>query len=100
MSAASYCTGCAELRSELARAKALLERAAPMVKATLADIEEADSEFYRDTGMLAPGKSYPLAMNGSHPSNDERRAAWNAWIGPRIDKLNDDIRAALAGDAK
>lgn len=42
---------------------------------TLADL------FHRDTGMLAPGKSYPLVS--PVPSDEERRDRWQEWLATR-----------------
>lgn len=46
--------------------------------------------FYRDTGMMAPGKDAPMGMGGC--STEERSAAYDAWIAGRVSKA----RAALA----
>jgi hypothetical protein len=44
---------------------------------------ERDAEaFHRETGMLAPGKDQPAAMNGS-PTDEERMDAWTAWLRER-----------------
>jgi PAS domain-containing protein len=51
-------------------------------------------EFYAETGFIAPGKSVPLAM---HPpwTEDERRAAWDAWVKAKRGALEARARAAL-----
>lgn len=40
--------------------------------------EAAAALFYRATGMMAPGKSYPLSV--PPPPDDERREAWDQWM--------------------
>ena len=57
------------------------------------------AEFYSDTGVIAPGKSVPLAMNPPW-TEDERRAAWDAWVKRRRDALENGCRAALAAADK
>ena len=42
-------------------------------------IDVTDRLFARRFGMLAPGKSYPLAM-GEGPPHEERRAKWSEWF--------------------
>ena len=37
--------------------------------------EEVAEEFYRKTGMMAPGKDQPAAMGG-HPTLEERQEAF------------------------
>ena len=44
-----------------------------------ADYEAFAEAFYRDTHMLAPGKSEPLNMGGLH-SREELQTAWDAWV--------------------
>jgi hypothetical protein len=43
-----------------------------------ARFEAAATLFYRATGMMAPGKSYPLSV--PPPPVDERREAWDQWM--------------------
>jgi len=43
-----------------------------------ARFEVAAELFYRATGMMAPGKSYPLECTPPH--TDERREAWEQWL--------------------
>ncbi len=54
--------------------------------------ENLAEEFYRDTMMIAPGKSVPEEM-----ARDEeaRGKAWNAWLKERRTKLLAEYRAAL-----
>lgn len=35
-------------------------------------------QFYRETGIMAPGKSAPLGMYC--PDEDERHRAWSEWL--------------------
>lgn len=51
-------------------------------KAPLERYEELAAAFHRETGMLAPGKDQPAAMNGS-PSLEERAERWRAWCAAR-----------------
>lgn len=44
--------------------------------------EELAAAFHRETGMLAPGKDQPAAMNGS-PSLEERAERWREWCAAR-----------------
>jgi len=41
--------------------------------------EQLAAEFYRDTGMMAPGKDVPAAM-GCIWSPRERFEKWNEWL--------------------
>ena len=47
--------------------------------------ERLAAEFYRDTGIMAPGKDQPAGMGGS-PSLEERCAAWDKWHEERQEK--------------
>jgi hypothetical protein len=58
--------------------KAPLERS-PEVASALERFERDAAAFHRDTGLLAPGKDQPAAMGG-HPTDEERMAAWTAWL--------------------
>jgi hypothetical protein len=40
--------------------------------------ENMAEQFYREAGMMAPGKSQPAAFMGT-PSIDERFEAWDNW---------------------
>jgi hypothetical protein len=61
--------------------KAPLERS-PEAASALERFEELAAAFHRDTGLLAPGKDQPAAMGG-HPTDEERMAAWTAWLRKR-----------------
>jgi hypothetical protein len=45
---------------------------------SLERFERIASAFYRETGLLAPGKDAPAA--GGQPDHEERRARFDAWI--------------------
>jgi hypothetical protein len=61
--------------------------------------ERVGEEFYRDTGMMRPGKSYP--MESYPPDDDVRRKTWDEWVKKKRDALEAKARAALrAGEAK
>jgi hypothetical protein len=54
---------------------------------------ERDAElFYRETGLMAPGKSMPLEMWNTQ-TEDERRAKWDAWCADRRRAFYADVRA-------
>lgn len=56
--------------------------------------ERVGQEFYEDTGMMRPGKSYPVEM---YPPDDEvRRSTWDAWVKKKRDALEAKARAAIA----
>lgn len=64
--------------------------------------ERLAAEFYRETGILAPGKDQPAAMGG-HLSDEEREKAWRMWIASRaalvidvMQALRDSLRASGA----
>ncbi len=57
--------------------------------------ERIASDFYRDTGFLRPGKSYPMDCQ---PDEKEQSAAWKAWVTEQNAKVDDAIRAALEDD--
>jgi len=42
------------------------------------DFEERAEAFYRDTGVMAPGKSVPVAMGGQW-TDEERHDKFDAW---------------------
>ncbi len=50
------------------------------------------SAFYADTHMLRPGKSQPMACNGT-PSDEERAEAWKKWSTENERLINCFIRA-------
>ncbi len=60
------------------------------------------AEFYRETGVIRPGKSVPLAMNPPW-TEEERRDRWDAWVKAKRDALEVRARRALSpsreGDA-
>lgn len=44
------------------------------------EFEALAAAFYRETGMMAPGKSMPLEMCGSQPDDDRRAERWRHWL--------------------
>lgn len=56
----------------------------PAVSDALERFERDAAAFHRETGMLAPGKDQPAAMNGS-PSDAERMDAWAEWLRKRAE---------------
>jgi hypothetical protein len=52
--------------------------------------------FYRDTGMLRPGKDQAAALGG-FPTDEARRDAWSEWVTRKNNELDAKIRAALKG---
>lgn len=57
--------------------------------------EEDAERFYRETGMLAPGKSVPLAMAGAW-DDDDRSTAWNAFCETLRNEALQTLESALA----
>ncbi len=41
--------------------------------------ERLAEEFYRETGIFAPGKSQPVEWGETHPEK-ERWDAWDKWV--------------------
>ena len=58
--------------------------------------EALAAEFYRDTGITAPGKDEAPGAGGL--DLEMRRAAWNQWIKNKADVAA--AKARLAGGAK
>jgi hypothetical protein len=54
--------------------------------------EKHAGAFYRETGMLAPGKSLPLEMSPS--DDDARRVAWEEWHAKRRTAFIELLRGA------
>ena len=55
--------------------------------------ENVAEEFYRDTGLMAPGKD---DAGFSSMTYEERRAEWDKWMDARIARQREQIGAALA----
>ena len=55
--------------------------------------ERMAEQFYRDTGVVAPGKDIPAVMDLSESSDDNRREAWAAWMDLRVDKARASLSA-------
>lgn len=64
-------------------------------KPRLEQYEDAAEEFYRETGMMAPGKSEPTEWAGMH-DQEERRTRWEAWTRARADAKMNAVRTCLA----
>ena len=62
---------------------------------TITSFERVGEEFYADTGMMRPGKSYPMEMY--EPDPEVRRKTWDEWVKKKRDALEAKARAALAG---
>lgn len=45
--------------------------------------ERLATEFYQETGMLAPGKDSPAAIGGDDEDDRRRAEAWVVWISKR-----------------
>lgn len=58
------------------------------------EFERIGEEFYRDTGMLRPGKSVPLEMGG--PSEQERSNRFAEWCMERSRKVREALAAFVA----
>ena len=89
----------ATLRAEVERLRAALREMTEwfwgvQTEDAMTSFERVGEEFYADTGMMRPGKSYPLE---SYPPDDEvRRKTWDAWVKKKRDALEAKARAALA----
>jgi hypothetical protein len=59
--------------------------------------ERVGEEFYAETGMMRPGKSYPL--ESYPPDDDVRRKTWDEWVKKKRDALEAKARAALSQPA-
>lgn len=61
--------------------------AAPAPEATprnpVADYDRLAEAFRRETGLMAPGKDVPAAMNISDEDEEERRRRWPEWLRER-----------------
>ena len=60
--------------------------------------ERIAEAFYRETGMLAPGKDQPAAMCGT-PTGEERREAYDAWLRGRTERAVAALSARQNNDA-
>jgi chromosome segregation ATPase len=71
----------------------------PPVTHELDRYEVEASLFRAATGLMAPGKDEPMAMNSVH-TQEERRAAWDSWISTRafVDALDRIIRLEAAAE--
>jgi len=45
--------------------------------------EEAATQFYKDTGFMAPGKDMPAAFGGGADYDESRQGAWRVWLAER-----------------
>jgi len=53
--------------------------------------------FYRETGVMAPGKSVAPAMAMSQPPDDVRYDQYRRWIDSSLERIRIAIDTALAG---
>ena len=74
--------------------KELLEELAMLLEPAEAFEVMADA-FYKDTGIVAPGKSLPLEWSNRW-SEGERQATWNTWVVGWRASLITRIKAALS----
>lgn len=84
-------------QAEAAELRKALERAASWMRDpehATEQFEEIAEMFYRDTGILRPGKSYPLPM--SPPSDEERYRVRHEWCDKKSIEVLTQARAALA----
>jgi hypothetical protein len=52
--------------------------------------------FYRETGIMAPGKSVPMEMAMQQPPDDVRTAQYRKWHGEYVERLYHRALAVLA----
>ena len=84
-----------ELAAQLAEAVGLLrDLSEPFTNAT-AYYERQAEEFYRDTHLMAPGKSAPLGMY-SEADDERRHDEWRRWGNERAEKARARITTFLA----
>lgn len=62
-----------------------LKESQPVSRNTNDAYEELAEEFYKETGVMAPGKDMPAEM-GNHYPYEERLERWCAWIADRTRK--------------
>lgn len=60
--------------------------------------ERLAEAFYRDTGLLAPGKDAPAA--GGQPDDDVRRERYDAWIDARLSAARSALLLANTGETE
>jgi hypothetical protein len=56
-------------------------------------LDDLSGRFYRETGIMAPGKSVPLEMAATQPPDDARSASWKQWVDSTV-KI--DVQFAIA----
>lgn len=67
----------------------------PLHRSPLDQWEVLADEFYRETGLLRPGKDAPAAANETEEQEAERTAIWKEWANNRIRIMREKVRAAL-----
>jgi hypothetical protein len=51
--------------------------------------DELAERFYRETSIMAPGKSVPMEMAMSQPPDDVRADQYRKWLGEHLARLYD-----------
>lgn len=88
--------GVIDLGTQAMMLRDLLREVRPFVDPdATAVVDELARRFYRDTGIMAPGKSVPLEMASSQPPNEERRSLYRDWLQAHRDAFVATIDAAL-----
>lgn len=86
-----------QLHAENARLRGALEAGRPLYwDHPSQHLDTLAEEFYRATGIMAPGKSEPLAC-GARWTDEDRRAAWVTWLDERRAKAGKRADEALSG---
>lgn len=57
--------------------------------------ERHAEQFYREHGMLAPGKSEPMEMGTSTEREEERRKLWHEWCARRFAEVGESLAVAM-----
>ena len=88
------------LRSSLAKCREAVRLAWPLVREDENSndrFERIATWFYKETGMLRPGKD----CRCDRPDcENERRKRWDGWISEKWKRVSDGVEAALAGGTK
>lgn len=93
----SYEHDSGELLMRLNALETVLREVRPFVDPdATAVVDELARRFYRDTGLMAPGKSVALEMANSQPPDDVRREKYYEWVRAHREAFCRVIDAVLA----
>jgi hypothetical protein len=89
---------CDAAQAEAAAMRQVIEEQLWRADHALEAFEEQAETFYRETGIMAPGKSEPIEW-GNRWTDDERRTAWSEWTIKRKAEQVELWRALITGNA-